>query len=645
MIEMYLLDKKDLKILAFFQPVSYEINLDEETNAKSIFVVNYNKDIKKGNFLVLNGLYKQFLFIIEDVSKEKENTAITITVSDISNIFNRKVIEQHTEIMTNAGLEDFIANIIGEEFVLSEDDFLNVAYIDVYVHTHTSKKENTNAEDFLYNFHTFITNCRQNSGINVDFSFTGKKLRIDIAKKEKEQTFIDTTVPEVTDYTKIYETDITAKVMCYCRDTNYTYNLYLKTDRTTTTNKNDPDRASGNIEVISIDKQEDAYQECLNVMKGNSYKHLVEFKIAKTSKLVDVTKLEIGSLVKIRTEDGVYDSYISAITLTDENFVYFKSGNIRISALDKIKKNTAKNSNKLDINGGNIIGNLSVKGSNVVTVSNNLADLGNKKERPGNCVFYVKIAEIEHDTSASGAGAFVAIITGLSDISKLPNAVILECTPRLQSLLYTSLFGNNQNLDCKFGVKYKSNTKEIWMKATTNYMSRVSMQVLDDWNVVSTDFSTAVITEPEGIEWYSANSTVPDSSGGLACFTGDTLILTENGLKKIKEIDLGDRIVTKNGISKVHKIYKHITKKIYEITVNNQIIRASFSHPFATERGVILASELVKGDLVKNINGVNFEIEEIKTVDQETEVFEINTFEDNYYITNSKILVLSEVLE
>lgn len=78
---------------------------------------------------------------------------------------------------------------------------------------------------------------------------------------------------------------------------------------------------------------------------------------------MDITKLTIGRPVRIKTEDDIYDSYISAITLKDENFVYFKSGSIRVALLDKLKKSSGGSGNKLDKTGGVILGNLDVIGS------------------------------------------------------------------------------------------------------------------------------------------------------------------------------------------------------------------------------------------------------------------------------------------
>lgn len=78
---------------------------------------------------------------------------------------------------------------------------------------------------------------------------------------------------------------------------------------------------------------------------------------------MDITKLTIGRPIRIKTEDDIYDSYISAITLKDENFVYFKSGSIRVSLLDKLKKSSGGNGDKLDKSGGVILGNLDIKGN------------------------------------------------------------------------------------------------------------------------------------------------------------------------------------------------------------------------------------------------------------------------------------------
>lgn len=108
---------------------------------------------------------------------------------------------------------------------------------------------------------------------------------------------------------------------------------------------------------------------------------------------MDITRLHIGRAVRIRTNNDIYDSYISAITLTDENFVYFKTGSLRTTIVDKLKANKSEIGNKLDISGGKITGDLSVEkqiyiGDNKVLAFHN----GNLEDANGN-KYYLNIED------------------------------------------------------------------------------------------------------------------------------------------------------------------------------------------------------------------------------------------------------------
>lgn len=365
-MELYVVDNKTLDIMSVCNVCDYNLNLDEETNGISEFVLpNLNK-IKKGCYLVLNGLYKQFLFVVdEDIAISKNEKCVTVPALDISNIFDRKVILKDKEKMQETGIEDFIADTILENFVNTDDTILNLDYIDVYIHSHTKGFVAIDEDNGLYNFHTFLINCRQYKDVYTDFSIVNKRLKIDIGYKLEETMLIDATLPEVTNYNKIYEVDPVTKVEAYIRADSSTYCLYLTADRTTTTNKDNPNRIFGRIETISCDTLENAKEEALNTIKANTYKHLVEFSIAKTSKLIDVSKLYLGRRIKIKTEDSIYDSYISAITITDENFISFKTGNLRIDFTDKQRqqKRDGTVGNKIDKSGGTITGNLKIEGT------------------------------------------------------------------------------------------------------------------------------------------------------------------------------------------------------------------------------------------------------------------------------------------
>ena len=150
-MEIYILSKEDLKILSITKPSQYEINIDEETNGKSTFNLIKSEGLKKGNYMVVNGLYEQFLFLIDDVETEKGSNVSQVTALDISNIFDRKIIEKDTGTMTSNSIEQFIANTISENFVNSDDIHINVGYINIYWKTNTKVTVATNSENGLYN--------------------------------------------------------------------------------------------------------------------------------------------------------------------------------------------------------------------------------------------------------------------------------------------------------------------------------------------------------------------------------------------------------------------------------------------------------------------------------------------------------------
>lgn len=110
-----------------------------------------------------------------------------------------------------------------------------------------------------------------------------------------------------------------------------TYTLYLKTDRTTTTDVDDVDRADGKIETVYTENYEDANQTALDVMKSNNYNHNITFNLDRF--------IKVGTPIAIKTKKNIiYDTYISAVKMTPKKFYEYTCGNIRISFIKKLLK-------------------------------------------------------------------------------------------------------------------------------------------------------------------------------------------------------------------------------------------------------------------------------------------------------------------
>ncbi len=70
------------------------------------------------------------------------------------------------------------------------------------------------------------------------------------------------------------------------------------------------------------------------------------------------------------------------------------------------------------------------------------------------------------------------------------------------------------------------------------------------------------------------------------CFTAGTKVLTDEGEKNIEDIEVGDKVLSKDeetgevAYKEVTATFNHETDEIYKIHVGDQVIESTFNHPF-----------------------------------------------------------------
>ena len=330
---MWIFDYKDFEVKDIVELSDYEINIDEETNANSIIKV-LKKTTAKSRDIVMIKKNNEVVYwgIIDNIQNEDGKQLYEYTLKYITNMFEQDIILKNEELIKTTGVEDFIADAITNNFIDNEDTFLNLNYLEIEVKTHTKKQTTvSNVQDNIYNLHTWITNCTQSYDIIYNFSIVNKKLVMSIESKEIDKELIDVNAQPISNYTEVFETDVVAKVTVLTKEEGE-YNLYLLNDRTTTTDMNNENRADGKVETVYTEKMEDASQKALDTMKSNSYNHNITFKYLDRF-------IQVGTPITIKTRESlIYDTYISAIKITQNKFVEYTCGNIRIKFIDKLLK-------------------------------------------------------------------------------------------------------------------------------------------------------------------------------------------------------------------------------------------------------------------------------------------------------------------
>lgn len=333
---MWIFSFEDLKVIDIVEISDYDINIDEETNANSIIkILKETKAkaddivaIKKNNDVVYWG-------IIDNIQNSDGEQLNEYTLKYITNLFDRDIKLENEQLIKTTGIEDFLGNAITKNFISNEDTFINLNYLQLNIKTHNKKQTTvSNVENNIYNLHTYLTNCTQSYDIVYDFSIVNKKLVMTIEIKTTKKELIDVNAQPVSNYTEVFEKDVVSKVTVLTDTEPYT--LYLLNDRTTTTDMKNTNRAKGKIKTVYTQNYEDAPQKALDEIKANTYNHNITFKYFNRY-------IKIGTPIAIKTKKSlIFDTYISAIKITQSDFVEYTCGNIRIKFIDKLLKERKK---------------------------------------------------------------------------------------------------------------------------------------------------------------------------------------------------------------------------------------------------------------------------------------------------------------
>ena len=333
---MWIFDYFTFKVKDIVELSNYEINIDEETNSNTIIDVLKKTTAKARDIIVIKKNNEIIYWgTINNIQNTDGQNLYEYIIKYATNLFDQDIILEDENLISSTGIEDFIANAINKNFINNKDTFINKTYMQVVVKTHTKKQTSvTNVENNIYNLHTYMTNCTQNYDIVYSFSIVNKKFVITIENKAINKELIDVNAQPISNYNEVFETDVVSKVIVLT-STN-TYTLYLLNDRTTTTDMTNPNRADGKTVTVYTENYEDAPQTALDQIKQNAYNHNITFNYY--DRLIPV-----GTPIAIKTKQSlIFDTYISAIKITQSKFIEYTCGNIRVKFIDKLLKERSR---------------------------------------------------------------------------------------------------------------------------------------------------------------------------------------------------------------------------------------------------------------------------------------------------------------
>ena len=147
----------------------------------------------------------------------------------------------------------------------------------------------------------------------------------------------------------------------------------------------------------------------------------------------------------------------------------------------------------------------------------------------------------------------------------------------------------------------------------------------------------------------AASVAIGNAINALKCFKEGTPVVTEEGLKPIEEVKVGDKVLAydeatgEQAYKKVVRLFRNTTNEWYHIIANNEEIVCTGGHPFFVEnKGFVSAKDLSVGDILRLSNGVLIPVSAISVEKLEhpetTYNFEVEDFH-TYFVGESEVLV------
>lgn len=137
--------------------------------------------------------------------------------------------------------------------------------------------------------------------------------------------------------------------------------------------------------------------------------------------------------------------------------------------------------------------------------------------------------------------------------------------------------------------------------------------IIDSWNVLVTSKSVEDISAGKDVVDMTvakkknlfaklllhSGATVFVVNQVYACLNPDTLVKTESGSKKMNDLLLGDKVMTRNGLNPVINKFEYENAQVYEITLENgDVIEATGQHKFVVNGEWKNVEDLIVGDIL-----------------------------------------------
>lgn len=294
--------------------LDYDVAIDSVYDDVSVITVLSEITDAEEDFVYLDG----WLGVISSVAPEKGQT--TIHAKNILNAFARPLLPASSET-----IEGFIKSALENQYKKLSDAMYDMPYLFVSTTSSTPFISPDLDDKNLWNLKSYIAKVRRLKSVFCEWTLGKDTLYCKIGAKVVPTQRVDFADRSHRLESETYSRYSVAKVTAIVGETATHY--YLHSDGTYDTI--DDNRVTGAWETIVTDAEKEA-DAVAEVFAKSAYSHLIEFRSDRDFGFYDS--------LQVRVKGRVLNSYISGIRRGMKTGTLYKSGELRVTMIDKMKE-------------------------------------------------------------------------------------------------------------------------------------------------------------------------------------------------------------------------------------------------------------------------------------------------------------------
>lgn len=299
-----------IKDIRTFETTAHELVLDYKLvksiyDAYSTVIISTPPTIpKEGDIIYIDSGYYG---LIQSVYVDRGKTELSC--SQIINLFGRKMFYTAQSFTY---LEDYLAQLITDNFINCPDAFYALPYLQVNATTHTTSAMNPDLTEGVYSVKSYAAKMRRLYNIFCDWSLSRTALTLNISQKAPTVKNIDFSNPAYYLTAQDFSASTISKITTLCEEDSSQQDWVLLESGDIVNDAPAAGRKSGEWTTLIVKESANVADNVKDKFLSNEYSHHIEFSAPVSA------GFNLYDRLNIKLDNKIFSSYVAEIT-TEKN--------------------------------------------------------------------------------------------------------------------------------------------------------------------------------------------------------------------------------------------------------------------------------------------------------------------------------------